>query len=264
MTPRALLFNIVFYLNLAVLLAGALVLLAMPRRIAMKGLKLWSRSTMFWQRLIVGTRVEMRGLEHLPPGPVLIAAKHQSAWETVALHAFFDDPAIVLKKELMWVPIMGWLCRKFDLIPVDRTASAKAMRALRRHARRARDQGRQIIIFPEGTRRAPGAAPDYKPGAALLYGDLGIACVPLALNSGLYWPRRKPQRYPGTIIVELLPAIPPGLPRKEFMARLERDIETASARLIEEAARSATPPPLALEVMARQNAGSSGKAGAAS
>jgi 1-acyl-sn-glycerol-3-phosphate acyltransferase len=253
MTLRALLFNIVFYLNLAALLVGGLVLLVMPRHIAMKGLKLWSRSTMFWQRLIVGTRVELRGLEHLPPGPVLIAAKHQSAWETVTLHAFFDDPAIVLKKELMWVPIMGWLCRKFALIPVDRTASTSAMRALRRHARRARDNGRQIIIFPEGTRRAPGAIPDYKPGVALLYGDLGIPCVPLALNSGLYWPRRKPERYPGTIIVELQPAIPPGLPRKDFMARLGRDIETASARLIEEAARSATPPPLAREMMAAKD-----------
>ena len=243
MTRRALLFNIVFYLNLLVLLLAGLPLLVMPRRVAMKGLKLWGGSTMFWQRLIVGTGVELRGLDNLPPGPVLIAAKHQSAWETVALHAFFDDPAIVLKKELMWIPIMGWLSRKFALIPVDRSASTSAMRALRAHARRARDNGRQIIIFPEGTRRPPGAPPDYKPGVALLHGDLDIPCVPLALNSGLFWPRRRPDRHPGTIIVELLPAIPAGLSRKDFMARLQDDIETASDRLIEEALKSSRPPP---------------------
>lgn len=232
---RSLIFNIVFYLNLVVLLAGGFWILFAPRAVAMKGLKLWGTTTLFWLRTITGTRVELRGFDKLPDGPLIIASKHQSAWETVVLHAFFRDPAIVLKKELMLIPVMGWYARKFGLIPVDRSASAKALRAMRSAARKAAAEDRQIIIFPEGTRRLPGADPDYKPGVALLYADLGVPCVPLALNSGLYWPRRKFMRHPGTITVECLEAIPPGLDRKAFMARLESDLEAASSRLIEEA-----------------------------
>lgn len=241
---KAVLFNIVFYLNLVVLLVFGSPLLLGPRRYAMVALKCWGWTTMWWQRVIVGTRVEVRGRDNIPSGPLIVACKHQSAWETVTLHTLFADPAMVLKKELMWVPVMGWFSGKFRLIPIDRAANAKAMRALRAHAREAVKDGRQIILFPEGTRRTPGARPAYKPGIALLYGDLGIPCLPVALNSGLYWPRRKPQRHPGTIVVEILPPIPPGLPKREFLARLERDIETASNRLIAEAAASENPPPL--------------------
>jgi len=247
---RSLLFNTVFYLNLIVLLALGSPLLVGPRRHAMAGLKFWGWTTMWWQKLIVGTGVEIRGRENIPPGPLMVACKHQSAWETIALHTLFADPAMVLKRELMWIPVMGWFSRKFRMIPIDRSASVSAMRALRAHAREAVGDGRQIIIFPEGTRRAPGARPDYKPGVALLYGDLGVPCVPVALNSGLYWPRRRLARHPGTILVELLPAIPPGLPKNEFMTRLERDIETASKRLIAEAAASKNPPPLPEEARA--------------
>lgn len=254
MTVRALLFNLVFYVNLVVLLVGGIWLLAAPRSWAMEGLKLWGRTTMFWQRLIVGTRVELRGTGNIPDGALLVASKHQSAWDAIVLHAFFRDPAIVLKKELMWIPLMGWFSRKFALIPVDRAASARALRALREHARRAVADGRQVIIFPEGTRTVPGAAPDYKTGVALLYSDLGVPCLPVALNSGLFWPRRRQARYPGTLVVEFLPAIPPGLDRADFMARLEEAIETASERLLDEAARSPNPPPLPAPARARRAA----------
>lgn len=244
MSLSAFLFNLVFYLNLAVLLVFGSPLLLGPRRYAMVGLKCWGWTTLWWLRLVVGARVEVRGAESIPPGPLLVASKHQSAWETIVLHTLFKDPAMVLKRELMWIPVMGWFSQKFRLIPIDRRANAKAMRALRARAREAAAAGRQIILFPEGTRRAPGAAPDYKPGVALLYGDLGVPCLPVALNSGLYWPRRSLKRYPGTIIVEILPPIAPGLGKKDFMARLEHDIEAASNRLIAEAAASENPPPL--------------------
>lgn len=247
MSLRAFVFNIVFYLNLVVLLVFGSPLLLGPRRYAMMGLKSWGWTTMWWQRVIVGTKVEVRGGEHVPSGPVLVACKHQSAWETVTLHGLFDDPAMVLKKELMSIPVMGWFSKKFRLIPIDRAASASAMRALRARAREAVEARRQIILFPEGTRRAPGAAPDYKPGIALLYGSLDVPCLPVALNSGLYWPRRKLARYPGTIVVEILPPLPPGLSKQDFMTRLETAIETASNRLIAEAAASENPPPLPRE-----------------
>jgi 1-acyl-sn-glycerol-3-phosphate acyltransferase len=244
MSLRALVFNIAFYLNLVLLLVFGSPLLLGPRRYAMVGLKCWGWTTMWWQRVIVGTRVEVRGRENIPPGALLVAAKHQSAWETITLHTLFADPAMVLKEELMLLPLMGWFNRKFRLIPINRAASPRAVRALLARAREAVAAGRQIIIFPEGTRRAPGAAPDYKPGIALIYGDLGIPCLPVALNSGLYWPRRKPARHPGTILVEILPPIPPGLSKKDFLTRLENVIETASNRLIAEAAASKNPPPL--------------------
>jgi 1-acyl-sn-glycerol-3-phosphate acyltransferase len=258
MSLGSLAFNIVFYLNLVVLLVFGSPLLLGRRRYAMVGLKCWGWTTMWWQRLIVGTRVEVRGSENIPQGPLIVACKHQSAWETATLHTLFADPAMVLKKELMWLPVMGWFSRKFRLIPIDRAASATALRALRAHAREAVKAGRQIIVFPEGTRRAPGAAPDYKPGIALLYGNLGVPCLPVALNSGLYWPRRKFARHPGTIVVEILPPIAPGLAKKDFMARLEHDIETASNRLIAEAAASENPPPLPDEARAVLKHGISG------
>jgi 1-acyl-sn-glycerol-3-phosphate acyltransferase len=127
---------------------------------------------------------------------------------------------------------------------VRRDKGARALRDMAREAREQARSGRQILIFPEGTRRPPGAPPDYKVGVLLLYQEMGVPCLPVALNSGLYWPRRKWQRYPGTITVEFLEEIPPGLPRKDFLARLEVVIEAASDRLLAEAAAAPHPPPL--------------------
>ncbi len=159
----------------------------------------------------------MRAHEKLPKGACLVVSKHQSAWDTFALVPLFRDPAIVLKDELKWIPFYGWFCVKFEHILVKRD---KAASALEGHDRAtpgsAPRQGREIVIFPEGTRRPPGAPPDYKPGYVALYEGLELPCVPLALNSGLYWPRRSLMRYPGTIVVEFLDPLPPGMPRKEF------------------------------------------------
>ena len=235
---RALLFTLVFYINTAVFLILGSPLLLAPRSWAMAGLKAHARASLFWQRLIVGTRLEVRGLENLPAGACLVAAKHQSAWDTFALVPLLADPAIVMKAELGLIPFYGWFSHKFRHVLVRRDRGPAALRQLIRDAKDRAAQGRQVLIFPEGTRRAPGAPPDYKPGVVALYEGLELPCVPVALNSGLFWPRRSLQRHPGTIVVELLPAIQPGQNRKHFKSLLESQIETATARLVEEALSS--------------------------
>ena len=194
----------------------------------------WVRAVAFLLRVLVGIRAEVTGTENIPKGPLLIAAKHQSAWETLALLPYFSDPAFILKRELMRIPIFGWFAAKARMIPIDRSAGSTALKAMTRTARAELAGGRQILIFPEGTRRPPGAPPAYKFGVAHLYASLGVPCLPVALNSGLYWPRRALNFRPGTIKVEFLPALPPGLRREEFMSRIEREIETASDRLLAE------------------------------
>jgi 1-acyl-sn-glycerol-3-phosphate acyltransferase len=179
--------------------------------------------------------MEIRGREHIPEGAVLVAGKHQSMWETFALLPLFDDPAMVLKRELVFIPLFGWFIPKFRMIPVERGSGARALKRMLAAAEAAKKMNRQIIIFPEGTRRAPGAPPDYKPGAAALYLRLGLPCVPFALNSGLFWPRRSFLRYPGTIVLEFLPPLPPGLSRREFSEHLTASIESSTAALVAEA-----------------------------
>lgn len=241
---RSLLFTGIFYLNTAVFLILGSPLLLGPRRWAMLGLKAHAQASLWWMKVIAGTRIEVRGLEHLPQGPALICAKHQSAWETFALIPLFRDPAMVMKAELGKIPLYGWFSRKFEHVLIERERGPVALRHMIRDAKARAAAGREIVIFPEGTRRIPGAEPDYKPGALALYDGLGLPCVPLALNSGLYWPRNSCMRYPGKIIVEILPPIPPGLPRREFRERLVDVIEEASNRMIAEAASSPQPPPV--------------------
>ena len=231
---RSLLFNLAFYLNLGVLLIGAFLALVLPRRAVLDMAKLWGRTSVWLLRVICGTRVEFRGLEKLPKGALIVAAKHQSTWETFALLRLFDDFTFIVKRELMWIPIFGWCMAKGRMIPVDRGAGSQALGAMTKRAREEIRTGRQLIIFPEGTRRPPGAEPRYKFGVAHLYAEVGVPCVPVALNSGLFWPRRAFLRLPGTIVVEFLDPIPPGLDKDVFFKRLQTDIETATARLITE------------------------------
>ncbi len=232
---RSLVFAIAFYAVTALFLILGSPLLLAPRSWAMFGLKTHARVCVWLLRVIVGTRVEIRGRERLPKGAYLVAAKHQSAWDTFALTLLFPDPALVMKAELMNIPVYGWFSRKFGMIPVKREAGPSALREMIRLAKVRAAEGRQILLFPEGTRRAPGAPPDYKPGILLLYDGLGLPCVPLALNSGCFWPRRTLLRYPGTIVVELLEPIPPGLSRAVFKTQMIESIETASERLRQEA-----------------------------
>jgi 1-acyl-sn-glycerol-3-phosphate acyltransferase len=234
---RSVVFNVLFYLNLIVQIIVALPTLVMPRRAILEVARFWARSNLWLLRVVCGTRVEFRGLEKIPSGPLLIAAKHQSLWETFALITIFDDPAYIMKRELMWIPFFGWYTWKAGMISVDRGRGSQALAAMNVAARRELARGRQIIIFPEGTRRAPGAEPRYKHGVAHLYANMDVPCLPVALNSGLFWPRRSFRRYPGTIRVELLDPIPPGLGKDVFFERMQQQIETATARLVADGRR---------------------------
>ena len=232
---RSLLFNVLFYVTTTLFVVIGSPLLFAPRSWAMAALKVHARFELWLLRAIVGTTIEVRGRENIPAGPCLVASKHQSAWETFALIPIFRDPALLMKRELFFIPFHGWFSRKFQMIPVDRDKGPSALRRMLREAKKRIDDGREIIIFPEGTRRPPGAPPEYKTGIVLLYDALGVPCLPVALNSGLFWPRRSVIRRPGTIVVEILKPIPPGLPREEFLRRLQEAIEGASSRLLVEA-----------------------------
>ncbi|HBA42135.1 MAG TPA: 1-acyl-sn-glycerol-3-phosphate acyltransferase [Alphaproteobacteria bacterium] len=232
---RSIVFNIYLYL-LTVLLAGlGLPVLLLPRRAVAGVLRLWARLVNLGLRVICNIRVEIRGRDRLPDGASLIAAKHQSMWDTIVFFDLLPDIVYVLKKELAYIPLYGWFAVRAGMIRVDRDAHAKALRHLVKQAKTKASDGRPILIFPEGTRVAPGEHIGYKPGIAALYSQLDIPCVPVAVNSGLFWPRRQFLRRPGTIILEILPPIPPGLKRRDFMRRLETELEEASNALVLEA-----------------------------
>ncbi len=230
---RSIIFNFLFYLNTLILLIVALPTFFLPYRAIIWVAKTWGRINLVLLRVVVGIHVEVRGREKIPNGPVLVAAKHQSAWETFALVPLFDNPVFIVKRELQWIPVFGWLMIKGRMVPVDRSAGSQALVEMAERARIELADNRQLIIFPEGTRRAAGAEPRYKFGVAHLYAAEGVPCVPIALNSGLFWPRRSIRRIPGTVVIEILDPIPPGLEKDVFFKRVQSDIETATERLID-------------------------------
>ncbi len=231
---RSILFNALFYVNIIVLMVVALPTIVLPHAFLLAVLRCYARSSLWLLRVVCGVTVEWRGRDKIPKGACIVACKHQSFWETFALFALLDDPTYVLKRELMWIPLFGWLARKARMIPIDRGARAAALARMTALARQEIARSRQIVIFPEGTRRPPGAAPRYLPGIAFLYAETGVACVPVALNSGLFWPRRSLRRYPGTVLVEVLDPIAPGLDKRAFLRRLQSELEAATARLVRE------------------------------
>ena len=253
---RSLLFNVAFYVNLIAWSLAILPTLVMPRKAIIRVAQTWARSNLWLMRVIVGTKVEVRGHERIPRGGLLVAAKHQSFWETFALATLFDDPVFILKRELIWIPFFGWYLWKAGMVPVNRKAGSLALVEMNRRAREEVGRGRQILIFPEGTRRPPGAEPAYKFGIAHLYTTLGVPCLPVALNSGLFWPRRRFIRRPGTIVVEFLEPLAPGLPRAHFFETVQDRIEAASQRLLAEgqAQLSATPGEAAMPASDRSSA----------
>ncbi len=243
---RSLLFQLFFWLWSVAMTVSHIPLLLVGGRDSLLGaMRRWAAGTMWGLRHLVRTRVEVRGAENIPQGAALIASKHLSMWETMMFHLVLPHPAFVLKRVLLFVPLYGLYALRSGMIAVDRSGHASSLRKMVTDARARLADQRQIIIFPEGTRKALDAAPDYKPGVAALYTQLGIPCVPVALNSGLYWPRKGLLRKPGTIIIDFLEPIPPGLRRKAFMETLERRIEDATRRLISEG--SAVPKPELLE-----------------
>jgi 1-acyl-sn-glycerol-3-phosphate acyltransferase len=231
---RSLLFAALFYVNITIRMIVGLPTILLPYSFLHRVLRGYASSTLWFLRVVCGIGVEWRGRDKLPHGAYIVACKHQSSWETYALFMLLPDPTYVLKRELMRLPLFGWLATKAGMIPVDRGSHAKALAGMAAAARNEAALGRQIVIFPEGTRRPPGAEPRYLPGVAFLYAELGLPCVPVALNSGLFMPRRTLRRYPGTVLAEVLDPIPPGLGRREFFTRLQKVLEEATERLVAE------------------------------
>jgi 1-acyl-sn-glycerol-3-phosphate acyltransferase len=231
---RSVAFNVLFYLVLALYLLVTLPAFLMPRRAMIAVARSWARTNLVLMRVVAGIKVDFQGLEKIPAGPLICASKHQSLWETFALVAVFDDPAFIMKRELMWIPFFGWATWKAGMISVDRGARSVALQAMNARAKTEILKGRQLIIFPEGTRRPAGAEPKYKFGVSHLYSEIGVPCLPIALNSGLFWPRRSFMRYPGTIRVTMCDPIPPGMEKQQFFNLMQDRIESATAPLIEQ------------------------------
>jgi len=238
MSPRAIAFTLLFYLNTilhVVLAAPALVLPG--RRALWLAVHSWIAINQRLLRLCCRIGHEIRFADRIPPGPLIVAAKHQSTWEIFSLLSLFSDPVFILKREVMWLPFFNLYCLKGGMIPVERGARSLALAKMLKDAHARIAAGRQILIFPEGTRRAPGAEPNYKYGVVQLYVELGVPCLPIALNSGLYWPRHTLRFQPGTIRAEVLSPIPPGLAAETFLERLQDAIEPATNRLLAEGER---------------------------
>jgi len=233
---RSLIFNLAFFLWAIVLGTLGLPLLLFPRRAAVVLGRLWSSGSVWLLRHIVGLEYELRGRDRVPRAACIVAIKHQSAWDAVILSIALDDPVPVVKRELLRLPIYGWYMGRAGAIAIDRRAGAVALRRMVEAARLAAAAGRPIVIFPQGTRVAPGARLPYQPGVAALYRALALPLLPAAVNSGLFWGRRSFIRRPGRIVLEFLDPIPPGWGKRSLMTELERRIETATAALEAEAA----------------------------
>lgn len=231
---RSALFDLTFYLWTIILSILALPTLVVSQRATLWISELWASVSLMLLQLIVGLSYDVRGRHNLPAGSVIVALKHQSAWDTIALWILLKHPAIVLKQSLAMIPVFGWHMKRGGAIVIDRSAGARALKPMLAAARSAVVERRPIAIFPEGTRSPVGAHGPYQPGVAALYTQLGLPIVPVALNSGLFWPRRSVLKRSGRVLVEFLPAIAPGLDRRHVVAELERRIEQATAVLVAE------------------------------
>lgn len=242
---RSILFNTLFYasLILQMILLSPYYFLA-PRKKAFAIPKNWARSNHWLMEKVVGTTFTVEGLENIPEGGYILAPKHQSLWDTYALLPWLDDPVYILKRELMWIPIFGWYVARQKMIPVDRGARGKVMVKVMERAKQEMAAGRQLIIYPEGTRRPAGAEPAYKYGIARIYRDLDVPVVPVAMHPGLFWPRRKFLRFPGHFKVKILPPIEPGLDPDVFYETLVEKLEKASDALLIETVRDNPQVPL--------------------
>jgi 1-acyl-sn-glycerol-3-phosphate acyltransferase len=230
---RSILFNTAFYANLILrMIVLSPIYFLLPRKKAFFVPKDWARSNHWLMEKIVGTTFTVEGLENIPKGGYILAPKHQSFWDTYALLPWLDDPVYILKRELTWIPVFGWYLAKQRMIPVNRGAKGKVMAQVIERTKLEMANGRQLIIYPEGTRRPPGAPPEYKYGIARLYRDINVPVVPVAMHPGLFWPRRKSVRFPGHFVVRILPPIEAGLDPDVFHDTLMQRLEAASDELL--------------------------------
>ncbi len=228
---RSFVFNIVFYFFTIVGLTTLSPLLLLPKPFYMWIPGAWTLWVSFILRVIAGISSKVVGRENIPNTPVIFAIKHQSAWETLALNHLFHYPVFILKKELMWIPFFGFYLHRVGMIALSR-GSTSALKTMIFKGRERIKEGRSLVIFPEGTRSTPGTHNEYKRGIFILYKNLQVPVVPVALNSGVHWPRRTFLKYPGTIVLNILKPIPPGLDQETFMKKLEHAIETESLKLL--------------------------------
>lgn len=235
--PLRWLLSLAFIVQMYAAMVVLAIVYAIPAMIsrsgAWAGVHAYCRWVRLSARVMVGLRSEIRG--EVPQGEVLIASKHQSFFDIILICSVVARPKFIMKKELKWAPILGWYALRIGCIPVDRGKKGRAIAEMKRAvAEGARVPG-QLIIYPQGTRVAPGVPMPYKVGTGLLYQQVGQTCIPAATNVGVFWPRHGIYRKPGLAVVEFLPPIPPGKPVGDFMAELERVVETASDRLMAEA-----------------------------
>lgn len=256
---RSFLFNLTFYISISLQLVFWLpIYFFLKREDCWNVVRIWGYTSLWFHNKIVGTKFRFEGLENIPQtGGFIVGGKHQSAWETYALLLFLKDPSYILKRELMFLPIFGWFAAKAKVVAVNRGKRSVALAAMTKAAAIQLEEGRQIIIYPEGTRVAPYAPPKYKYGIAHMYKEIGCRVLPVALNSGLFWPRQSFLRYPGTITMRFLPIIEPGLPLEKFRSKLENIVETATNELMLDAENGPVSPPLAKVFRKKFNVGKS-------
>lgn len=233
---RSALFNLAFILWTLIIGISCICILPKKNGVFLAG-KIWAGGTLFFLKIFCGITHEVKGRENIPSGPVIIASKHQSAWDTLVLFLLFTRPTYILKRELYLIPIVNFYMMGMGAVAINRKAGAKAIRKVMVDSVKTLQKGNSIVIFPEGTRTMPGAKPHYHSGVAGVYKHAGFAVIPVALNSGLFWPRNSFTKHPGKIIIEILPKIMPGMQAKEFMRVLEEVIEVTSARLCAEASK---------------------------
>ena len=227
---RSLLFDFCFYIGTALISLGGTPLLLLPKRFGYKVTYSWCVMTNFFLRHIVGLNFRVEG--EIPEGPYLIACKHQSAWETIVFFSLLKEPCIIQKQELGWIPIVNLYMKRLGFIFLNRKAGMSALKHLLRKAQLILEQGRPLLIFPEGTRSTPGQPGVYQAGVAAMYTHLNVPVIPVALNSGVFWGRRSFLKKPGMIVLRFLPPIEPGLSRKDFMTTLAHSLDSESDSLL--------------------------------
>ncbi len=228
---RSLIFNIYLFGGTAIIAIILLLLMPFSSQEMRKGSQFWTRYVMWGMRVINGITYEVRGLENLPENGAIIACKHQSAWDTAIFVNLRISTAYIMKKELVSIPFYGWYVKRSGHIAVDRAAGASALKGMVKDVKESLANGRNVVIFPEGTRAMSGTPGTYQPGVAAIYTQTKQPVIPAAVNSGLFWGRRSFLKKPGKIILEIMPPIEPGLKRKEFMEVLEKTIEDKTTEL---------------------------------
>lgn len=234
----SLVFVIQMYVAMLVLALAFMPYAIVSRRGAWAGVHTYCRWVRFSARVLVGLKSEIRGT--VPEGEVLIASKHQSFFDIILICSAVPRPKFIMKKELKWAPLLGWYALRIGCIPVDRGKKGRAIAEMKRAVAEGAKVPGQLIIYPQGTRVAPGATLPYKVGTGLLYAQMNRPCIPAATNVGVFWPRHGILRKPGLAVVEFLPAIAPGRAIGEFMADIEAMIEPASDKLMAEAGFNAS------------------------